>query len=683
MPSREVGIPTIDEQLEADTDEDWRVRFPRRTVHLDFHIGPDIPNVASDFDADSFARTFADAHVDSVTVFAKCHHGLLYYDTDRPERHPSLSRGLDLLGEQIEALHGARIRAPIYLSVQCDEYAAHEHPDWVALSPELTQVRRPPAGAYEAAWTVLDMSSPYQEYLAEQLAEVLDRYAPVDGIFLDMCWDQPSASRWAIAGMKKAQLDPSDPGQRDIYARRVALQYMARFSAMIEPALVRGSATGAWFNSRPKANLVVERDYLRHIEVEALPGGQWGYSYLPYVAPLVRNLGLPALSQTGRFHRSWGDSASLKTPAALKYECCRILMYGLSNGVGDLLAPSGVPNRAVYSRIGEVYEYIKACEPYVERGRHLVDIALVADPAQGDRPADGVSGALRALQRLRQQFDVVPPDAPLEAYKLAVVPDGTPVDTQLAGRLERYVAGGGALLLSASVASSGEEATALFTRLGFELEGLWPFDPVFLALTEAGLLDPPPGIDVRVPGRSTKLRTPNDGKVLVDLVLPYFQRAYDHFSGHSYTSPSQPSGYGAVVQRGRVVVLAVPLFAAVATEDNLEYLQVLGACFEHLLPRPLLRAKGPVHLETAVVDAAYHTSVHLLSFVPARLARDLDLVFDPFPLVDVEVSLRSLAAPRRVVLQPAGDVLACEFDGQYASVSVSVPDGHAIIVFER
>jgi hypothetical protein len=35
------------------------------------------------------------------------------------------------------------------------------------------------------------------------------------------------------------------------------------------------------------------------------------------------------------------------------------------------------------------------------------------------------------------------------------------------------------------------------------------------------------------------------------------------------------------------------------------------------------------------------------------------------------------------VLQPAGDVLACEFDGQYASVSVSVPDGHAIIVFER
>ena len=123
------------------TDGDFRTRFPRRTVHLDFHTGPDIPAVGARFDADAFARTFRDAHVDSVTVFAKCHHGLLYYRTGRPERHPGLAAGLDLLGEQIEALHGAGIRAPIYLSVQCDEHAASLHPDWLALTPELRQVR--------------------------------------------------------------------------------------------------------------------------------------------------------------------------------------------------------------------------------------------------------------------------------------------------------------------------------------------------------------------------------------------------------------------------------------------------------------------------------------------------------------------------------------------------------------
>jgi len=113
---------------------------PRRAVHLDFHTGPAVPDVARDFDPVSFANTFAAARVDSVTVFAKCHHGHLYFDTDHPARHPGLAAGLDLLGEQIAALHGAGIRAPVYLSVQCDEYAAEEHPEWIALGPDGKQV---------------------------------------------------------------------------------------------------------------------------------------------------------------------------------------------------------------------------------------------------------------------------------------------------------------------------------------------------------------------------------------------------------------------------------------------------------------------------------------------------------------------------------------------------------------
>jgi hypothetical protein len=59
-----------------------------RQIHLDFHTGPRIRDVGVDFDARDFARTMKAAHVDSVTVFAKCHHGHLYYETKRPERHP-------------------------------------------------------------------------------------------------------------------------------------------------------------------------------------------------------------------------------------------------------------------------------------------------------------------------------------------------------------------------------------------------------------------------------------------------------------------------------------------------------------------------------------------------------------------------------------------------------------------
>src|SRR5262245_47298134 len=102
-----------------------------RQIHLDFHTGPAINDVGRDFDAKAFAARMKEAHVNSVTVFAKCHHGHLYYNTKHPARHPGLKRGLDLLGEQVEALHSAGIRAPIYISVQCDEYAGEIHPEWL------------------------------------------------------------------------------------------------------------------------------------------------------------------------------------------------------------------------------------------------------------------------------------------------------------------------------------------------------------------------------------------------------------------------------------------------------------------------------------------------------------------------------------------------------------------------
>ena len=115
-----------------------------RQIHLDFHTGPQIPDVGVDFDARDFARQMKRAHVDSVTVFAKCHHGHLYYETNRPERHPGLKKNVNLLEGQIEALHREGIRAPIYISIMCDEYTANTHPEWVCVEPDGKRVGREP-----------------------------------------------------------------------------------------------------------------------------------------------------------------------------------------------------------------------------------------------------------------------------------------------------------------------------------------------------------------------------------------------------------------------------------------------------------------------------------------------------------------------------------------------------------
>ncbi|MER5639167.1 alpha-amylase family protein [Kitasatospora sp. NPDC002227] len=654
-------------------------RFPRRTVHLDFHTGPDIPDVGRDFDPASFARAFRDAHVDSVTVFAKCHHGHLYYGTDRPERHPGLDPGLDLLAEQIEALHAVGIRAPVYLSLQVDEYAAREHPEWIAQGEDL-KLARWSTSAFEAAWNILDLSSPYADYFADQLDEVLRRFAPVDGIFVDMCWNQPSVSRWAVDGMRREGLDPADADHRDRYANLVARRCMARYSAMAEKALPPDAVQGVWFNSRPKTGLPEERQFVRHVEVEGLPTGGWGYAFLPYVGRFVRPLGLPVLSHTGRFHESWGDNAALKPRAALLYETSQMLSLGLTAGVGDVLHPRGLPAPAVYELIGSVYGHLERCEPYLEGGRVLSEVALVTDPALGDNPGPANMGAVRALQQLRAQFDVVLPTADLSRYRAVVVPETTPVDAALAARLDKYRQAGGAVLLVGPALLRTDGAPAL---PGLPVDGLAPAPAGEAFLACEGVPGAPDGFPVISHGERLTARPRPGAEVLARVVAPYFPRSWDRFCGHSYTPPADPTEEVAVAVGDGVAAVAVPLLEAFHEHGLETYRHLLGATLDRLLPEPLLRAGGPTHLETSVVRTPTATVVHLVSFLPARETPQLDLVHDPFPLLAVPVAVRLEAAPRSVHLQPAGQELAWRYDDGYVHVEVTTADGHAMVVLEH
>jgi hypothetical protein len=653
--------------------------FPLRTIHLDFHTGPQVTDVGKDFNPQQFAQTFKDALVDSVTVFAKCHHGLLYYDTNHPARHPSLPRDLDLLGEQVKALHGAGIRAPIYLSIQCDEYAANTHPEWIALTPELRHVKRG-GSAYQAGWQIMDMSSPYQDYVADQIDEVLRKFAPVDGLFLDMCWDQPSSSKWAIDGMKKKGLDPREETDREKYARMVAHEYMARFRDMLENAQKGHAPAGVWFNSRPKTNLHVEKKFLRHVEIEALPTGGWGYAYFPYVARFVRPLGLPTLSHTGRFHKSWGDNGGLKPHTALSYECAQILSQGLTLGVGDLLHPRGVPHPEVYQLIGSVYRHIAACQPFVVGAKHLSEVALVVNPDLGDNPGPSGLGAVRALQQLRQQFDVVPPDTDFASYRLVIIPETTRVDSDLRASLQTYLKNSGALILSGQ-AGLEESGQAALPEMGIEVHGLSPYTHTFMRASDEVRLGLPE-FDFVMYEQGYRMTPTSGARSLVQVVEPYFQRSYDHFSGHEYTPPNQVSPYAAAIQNGRVITFSVPLLEAFGKHASLAYRQILGNCIALLLPDPLIRDQGPAHLEATAVRRDQTTIIHLISFLPSRQAENLDIVHDPFPLVNMPISIRLDAAPSRLTLQPAGLELHFTYSDGYAHTTVTLLDGHAMLVFE-
>ena len=54
---------------------------PLTQLHLDFHTAPVIPSIGKDFCSDEFAKTIKKANIQSVNVFAKCHHGMCYHPT--------------------------------------------------------------------------------------------------------------------------------------------------------------------------------------------------------------------------------------------------------------------------------------------------------------------------------------------------------------------------------------------------------------------------------------------------------------------------------------------------------------------------------------------------------------------------------------------------------------------------
>ena len=68
-------------------------------------------------------------------------------------------------------------------------------------------------------WQIMDMGSPYADFAADQLAEVLKLFHPVDGVFFDMCWDQPSWNPYRLAAMEKDGFDPTSEADNKKYAR--------------------------------------------------------------------------------------------------------------------------------------------------------------------------------------------------------------------------------------------------------------------------------------------------------------------------------------------------------------------------------------------------------------------------------------------------------------------------------
>lgn len=669
--------------------------LPFRQIHLDFHTSEAIEDVGADFDPDEFASTLAQAHVDSITCFARCHHGWLYYQSQaNPERiHPHLVRP-HLLKEQIDACHARGIRAPIYTTIQWDHFTAREHPEWL-LSDEngcVFETKPFEAGFYR--W--LNVQSPYAKFLREHVRELFDLF-PVDGFFFDIVQPVPSCDVYSQAGMRAAGLDPADGAQRGQYALDALNRFKREFSAFVwsinPDASVFFNAGHVGTRHRAVA------DAYSHWELETLPSGGWGYQHFPVTMRYARNLGRDVLGQTGKFHTSWGDFHSFKNPAALQFECFRMLALGAKCMIGDQLHPRGRIDPYVYNLVGGVYAEVEAKEPWCAGARPVTEIGVLtpeewASASASNLPAS-IKGANRILEEAAHQFDILDAQSDFTPYRVLILPDAIPVDAALAAKLEAYVAGGGKLIATFESGLRPDKAGFASPLFGVELASEGPRDGS--GHLARGVYYPNGDyVDYLLPGgaigqglpptehvmylRGLDVRALPGAEVLAPVVPSYFDRTWEHFCSHRQTpSAGQPGGAG-VVRSGDVIYFSSPLFALYDKVAPFWCKRLLLNALELLLPDPLVRHSGPSTLLVALNQQPAHNRyvLHLLHYIPERRGSSFDTIEDVIPLYDVEVSLRC-AEPTSVSLAPQGEALAWRVEGDRLLLRVPKIAGHQMV----
>ena len=183
--------------------------LPYRQIHLDFHTSPDIRDVGTEFGAEAFAQTLQDAHVQSINLFAKCHHGYFYYPTAVGEMHPGLS--FDLLGEQVKACRAHGIGVVLYTCVGWNERASERFPQWMQLSREGKLGLVEPFANYYYKWHNMCVGNPeYRDYLKAELREEIERFSP-DGLWIDIITSRECVCPSCVRDMREKGMDPENP----------------------------------------------------------------------------------------------------------------------------------------------------------------------------------------------------------------------------------------------------------------------------------------------------------------------------------------------------------------------------------------------------------------------------------------------------------------------------------------
>ena len=645
--------------------------LPSRQVHLDFHTSPLIPEVGAKFDKRQFQAALKEGNLNSITIFAKCHHGMCYYPTKIGTVHPALPEGFDLTGAMMDAAHEIGVDAPVYITMGWSAEDAQKHPEWCTLDRDgnIMYTNLDPEAAPEepkpnCSWTALCPNTGYGRHVLAIAQEIVDRYPRLDGLFFDIVYIQNACyCPDCVAGMKAEGLDPSKQEDAEEYYRRVHLRFAEEARRILH---ARHPEATLFFNSggaeiyRPEYHVSQT-----HFEMEDLPTAWGGYDKMPPRTSVMSRYPKEYLGMTGKFHTEWGEFGGYKNPDALTYEVLMMAMYGAKCSIGDQMPPSGVMDMETYRIIGQAYRALERIEPWVYPAQPTAGLGVYLS---GCAASD--EGLHSMLLESHIDFEVVLPGDDLSRFDALVLPDCVKLSDEDAQRLRSFE---GAVVFSAE--SALRDGTFQLDA-GVKYAGAPRYRQDYCRPGEA--LKLPFGNAPFLCYESAQRTEVVDGEALAQVWEPWFDRTYAAYCSHRNTPyRDEPAAHPAVVRKGRRVYLAHPL-CRMYHEWGAQLLRELFVSALRLVYQPRYQAALPSMARTRLTRQPGRYVFHVSYASPIRRGR-ISVLEDMVPLHDVEVEITLPETVRDVRLVPEGTSLAFTVDGDVLRFAIPCVKCHQAV----
>ena len=636
-----------------------------RCVHLDFHTSPFIEGVGEKFNKEKFIATVKNAHVELMTVFAKCHHGYTYYPSKVSSMHPELK--FNLLKEEIDAIHAAGAKAPIYITAGWSKRDADEHPEWHQIdffTKETVYMGVKPgedndAPLDECTWVSLCLLGDYRRHLEELTREICESFDVSDGVFYDICFvGKACACESCRAGMIKMGLNPDNYEDAKKYYTLGHIEMMKKLTGIVHEY---SKDAPVFYNGGADMNRTEYHPYQTHYELEDLPTAWGGYDLMPIRAKFFEKYKKHFLGMTGKFHHAWGEFGGFKNKEALRYECADMLSVGASISVGDHLHPSADIDESTYAIIGHAFDYVEKIEKYSENTKAYTDLAIWLSH---DKSSD--MGASKLLQIMHLEYDVIESGDDLSKYKCIILPDRVKLSKEDERELKLFSDNGGIIIASFE---------SIFDELGIQKIEPSDADLDYIKCSIDEITTP-------FLSYSSAYKVKTDGDILAEVYEPYFNRTVGHFCGHKNTPYRlECADYPALVKRGGVIYFAHPVFEAYEKTGSYVLEQYISKTIESVYSKAIVTSElpscGRIRLRESM-DGSF-LALHVLYAPPVN--RGNVCLLPDFPkLHDVSITLRVGRVITSVISEPDGAEIPFTQSGDSVTLNLPPFSLHKLII---